>query len=148
MKQLELELKKRLLIVEAEEANEFIMSKGMKSGTYIVFCKGSELSHEIAKGFLHESIHTGLFAHYVIGIPVNTYCYKSALESFISAIESKGYYWGRSPIAEPNAPPFINPNSNGYSENDYVDYRYDLHQFYEAKSRTFNPEKTLIFEIL
>lgn len=41
---------------------------------------------------LDRSVHTGLFAHYVTNIPVNTYCYKSGLESFESLIKSLGWY--------------------------------------------------------
>lgn len=62
---------------------------------------------------VHQSLHTGLFAHYVKDIPVNTYCYNKALESFVSSIQSQGYFWGKNPYG-----------------------------------KFFNPEKTLIFEIL
>lgn len=132
MKQLELELKKRLLIVEPEndQLEKSLMFADFEGKELSFICKGNDLSEDKLKNFITKGWNF------------------TRVESFISAIESKGYYWGRSPIAEPNVPPFINPNSNGYSENDYVDYRYDLHQFYEAKSRTFNPEKTLIFEML
>lgn len=47
-----------------------------------------------------SSIHTGLFAHYVKDIPVNTYCYNSAKESFESLVKSLGWYLWENPYQE------------------------------------------------
>ena len=58
-----------------------------------MLCKGSELTEEIASELVDKSIYTGLYAHYVDKIPVNTYCYNSAIESFISGVESKKFHW-------------------------------------------------------
>ncbi|WNI34739.1 hypothetical protein [Chryseobacterium sp. SG20098] len=93
MKQLEIKTNKRLLIVETDMA-EFVAS--LLIGDFFpkyeleFICKGSDLTEDIAKGFLHQSIHTGLFAHYVKDIPVNTYCYKTALEAFGAVIYASG----------------------------------------------------------
>ncbi len=157
MKQLELELKKRLLIVEGLNLEDFNpdlkMSHFYKGNEIKLICKGDELTEEAAKGLVEnafDSFDVCWFKDYeVLDTSIHDdYTFLTAIESFISAIESKGYFWGENPITEPKKPPFLNPNKNGHCENDYVDYRYDLYQFHEAESRTFNPEKTLIFEIL
>ena len=87
MKTLELKLKKDVLIVDLED-NEATHIKG-----YEFLCDGSELTEEIASELVDKSIYTGLYAHYVDKIPVNTYCYNSAIESFISGVESKKFHW-------------------------------------------------------
>jgi hypothetical protein len=113
MKQLELELQKRLLIVEAEEANEFIMSTEIKAGTYRVICKGSELTEELARQL-------------VLGVED-----KSDLQSFISAIEANGFTFGENPYTKKPCEGCDN---------------YEVWEEYEKTN--FNPEKTLLFEIL
>ena len=98
MKTLELKLKKDVLIVDTID---FILTEEMINNKvdniiladYEFLCKGSELTEEIASELVDKSIYTGLYAHYVDKIPVNTYCYNSAIESFISAVESKGFHW-------------------------------------------------------
>ncbi|AZB01268.1 hypothetical protein EG359_17340 [Chryseobacterium joostei] len=150
MKQIELDLNKRLLVVEYETeemktAIEFATSGAthkINNQKVKFICKGSELTEDIAKGFLHQSIHTKLFAHYVKGIPVNTYCYKSYLDSFISAIESKGYHWGENPIEKP----IKDQTHCAKWQKKAFNQKFDKYK--EAESRTFNPEKTLIFEII
>ena len=117
MKTLELELKKYVLIVEIPRLAdyEFINkeSKYLKIGNEEIklnistldklefLCKGSELTEEIASELVDKSIHTGLYAYYVDNIPVNAYCYNSAKESFISAVESEGFHWLENPIKHP-----------------------------------------------
>ena len=109
MKTLELKLKKDVLIADAENGfNHFkiyddeigfifiengIPRKELVKGSYKFLCKGSELTEEIASELVDKSIYTGLYAHYVDKIPVNTYCYNSAIESFISGVESKKFHW-------------------------------------------------------
>jgi hypothetical protein len=118
MKTLELQLKKDVIIVEIPRLAdyEFINRecKYLKVGKeeiklnastldkFEFLCKGSELTEEIASELVDKSIYTGLYAHYVDKIPVNTYCYNSAIESFISGVESKKFYWLKNPIDEPN----------------------------------------------
>lgn len=53
---------------------------------FINTCK--DISEEQAKEVVDESIHTGLFGHYVKGIPLNTYCYKTASEAFQSLLQA------------------------------------------------------------
>ena len=118
MKTLELKLKKDVLIVEIPRladyefinreckylkvGNEEIKLNASTLDKFEFLCKGSELTEEIASELADKSIYTGLYAHYVDKIPVNTYCYNSAIPSFISAVESKGFYWLENPINEPN----------------------------------------------
>ncbi|MGK6342811.1 hypothetical protein ACMGDK_11265 [Chryseobacterium sp. DT-3] len=161
MKQLELELQKKLLIVEFEDTEhlESVISCNNIGIRFMsdnedpakIICKGSEFTEEVAKERIHQSIHTGLFAYYVEGIPVNVYCYKTALESFISAIEAKGYYWGKHNVKSPII------ENYGYHDNinildtppewDEQCYFEDLDLWQDAESRTFHLDKTLIFEI-
>lgn len=137
MKSLELELEKRILVVEDVVTgsldnyyNEYIEKN---PGKYLKFiCKGSEFTNEIAKILVHQSLHTGLFAHYVADIPVNTFCYKSALDSFISAIEAKGWYW-KNPLGD-------------YSQ--ALKRHIVSGSWQEAEEKTFHPEKCLIFKII
>ena len=114
MKILELKLKKDVLIVEIPRladyefinreckylkvGNEEIKLNASTLDKFEFLCKGSELTEEIASELVDKSIHTGLYAYYVDNIPVNAYCYNSAKESFISAVESKGFYWLVNPI--------------------------------------------------
>ena len=88
MKILELDLKKKVYIVDTTAPVEAI-----EIDDYEFLCKGSELTEEIASELVDKSIYTGLYAHYVDKIPVNTYCYNSAIESFISGVESKKFHW-------------------------------------------------------
>ena len=94
-----------------------------------LICKGSELTEEIAKEFIKTSIHTGLHAHYVKNVDVNTYCYKSALESFHSLINSSGFYWGKNPY-------------QGVLRQEFPT------AYEKAESKTFNLDQTLIFKIV
>ena len=113
MKTLELELKKKVLIVDENDfdyyelSTEGIYFKLEKGDRYYLgwkfefICKGSELTEEIASELVDKSIHTGLYAYYVDKITVNTYCYNSAIPSFISAVESKEKFWLENPIKHP-----------------------------------------------
>ena len=110
MKTLELKLKKYVLIVNAEGLE---ITQGLifnKFGNYNLsyydyICKGSELTEEIASELVNETI---MYEKH----KVKCYRYRSykegfvgfdnAIESFISAVESKGFYWLKNPIDEPN----------------------------------------------
>ncbi|REC56979.1 hypothetical protein DRF62_02135 [Chryseobacterium piscium] len=145
MKQIELELQKRLLVVEYVDKKEaeldLLTHKAFPESYKTVICLGSELTEEIAKGLVHQSIHTGLFAHYVKDIPVNTYCYKSALESFSTGIKNEGYNIGGNPVSLEREKHYRDFGNTFVADG-------ILRSWQEADRRTFNPEKTLIFEIL
>lgn len=130
IKQLELELKKRLLIVEVKENDLEDFSKRKYYFSYEgknpikLICKGSELTEDIAGEIILFNENTGLYDGYY-----------SPLVAFFSAIDAQGYYWGENPRGETVPMAF---------EKDTL-----CRQLWqEAESKNFNPEKTLIFEIL
>ena len=120
MKTLELKLKKYVLIVEIPRLAdyEFINkeSKYLKIGNEEIklnistldklefLCKGSELTEEIASELVELTI-----MHLTYGDNKHKYRsyvnynlgFDNALESFISAVESKGFYWLENPIEKP-----------------------------------------------
>ena len=152
MKTLELDLKKKVLIVEIPRLAdyEFINKecKYLKVGNkeiklnastldkFEFLCKGSELTEEIASELVDKSIYTGLYAHYVDKIPVNTYCYNSAIESFISAVESKKFHWlGHNVRAFSLYDPRSKTGCHDLEEEDII-----TKQWQEAEEKTFrNP---------
>ena len=117
MKTLELKLKKDVLIADAENGfNHFkiyddeigfiftengIPRKELVKGSYKFLCKGSELTEEIASELVDETI---MYEKH----KVKCYRYRSyiegfvgfdnALESFISAVESKEKFWLENPV--------------------------------------------------
>ncbi|WP_288435328.1 hypothetical protein [uncultured Chryseobacterium sp.] len=165
MKQLQLDLNKRLLIVEyeteAECAVEWALMHAFKNPNIVKhghkvnpICGGSELTEDIAEDI---SDYTNLF---------NKKCFAdykcdryslstSAMQSFISAIEAAGYHWGENPVKEPRMSDY-GWYASGHAEEDsgwmYEEgedkYYESLKLFEESESRTFNPEKCIIFEIL
>lgn len=97
-------------------------------GSYTLLGKPDEIKEEDAMELVEQSIHSGLFAHYVKGIPVNTYCYKTALDSFHSALESE-IYWNVNPI-DIKGQTFSNEHENKWQQ---------------AQEKTFDRNRTLIF---
>ena len=97
MKKLELQLKKELLIVDLEDD-----SAGFINGDYEFLCEGSELTEEIASELVEywqNMANDGfIYENYKTNIPKK----KTAVESFISAVESKEKFWLENPIDEPN----------------------------------------------
>ncbi|MGK6342890.1 hypothetical protein ACMGDK_11660 [Chryseobacterium sp. DT-3] len=126
MKHLELQLQKRLLIVEAGSkgiVNAWVFNNyGLKSMMNSV-CKGPEFNEKIARLYIEPTnrIYSPKGWEFWFRDFTDKASYKtSAIESFISAIEAQGYYWGEN------------------QEKEHL----------EAESRTFHLDKTLIFEIL
>jgi len=130
MKQLQLDLNKRLLIVEFDDMEhlEKVISCDKQGIRFCsdddepteLICKGSGLTEVIAYKLVEEMSRFNTntaYKNYKGGKS-----FFMALESFISAIESKGMFW---------------KDWNGENET-----------FEESESRTFNPEKCIIFEIL
>lgn len=111
MKTLELKLKKYVLIADAENGfNHFkiyddeigfifiengIPRKELVKGSYKFLCKGSELTEEIASELVEEHYMSGIRSYEIY----NDYRYNdarwldNALDSFISAVESKEKFW-------------------------------------------------------
>lgn len=155
MKTLELEIKKKLFIVELPEGYEVA---GLKNGTFFYWddtmtsidyprsiplhkfnrCidvwNASEITEDIAKELV-QKVTTTQYKNYRSVPNYFEYLKDTALESFISAIEAKGYYWGENPYS----------NYKSYSK-EHLKASEEL--FNEAELKTFDLSKTLIFEIL
>ena len=112
MKTLELKLKKDVLIVEITRladyefinkeckylkiGNEEIKLNASTLDKFEFLCKGSELTEEIASELVDETIMYE--KHKVKCYRYRSYregfvAFDNSIESFISAVESKGYYW-------------------------------------------------------
>lgn len=96
MKTLELELKKKVLIVDLEDDEA-----GFINGNYDFLCDGSELTEEIASELVEQS-----YSKLEESIMYRDYMAKyddevlyEALDSFKSAIESKGFFWMENTIS-------------------------------------------------
>ena len=117
MKTLELDLKKKVLIVEIPRladyefinreckylkvGNEEIKLNASTLDKFEFLCKGSELTEEIASELVEES-----YSKLEESIMYRDYMAKyddevlyEALDSFKSAIESKGFFWMENPIS-------------------------------------------------
>ncbi|BAP30117.1 uncharacterized protein CHSO_1080 [Chryseobacterium sp. StRB126] len=143
MKSVELNLNKRLLIVEYESEEELkiewalmtmFKNPNITNHGYKVkpICKGSVLTEDIAKGLveLHEN---GYYKDY----KNDSHFFTLPSKSFISAIEFKNYHWGENPVK------LIERGEA--SEHERVKNQND---WQEAESRTFNPSKCIICEIV
>ena len=106
MKTLELKLKKDVLIVDAEgleitQALIFNKFGNYNLSCYDFLCKGSELTEEIASELVdywqNMANDCFVFENYKDNIPKKL----TAKKSFISAVESKGFYWMENPIEKP-----------------------------------------------
>ena len=101
MKTLELKLKKEVIIVENEFENKIDFIEN-ELGIFYFLCKGSELTEEIASelvDYWQNMANDGfIFENYKDNIPKKL----TANDALISAVESKGFYWLKNPIDEPN----------------------------------------------
>ena len=115
MKTLELKLKKDVLIVEIPRladyefinkeckylkvGNEEIKLNASTLDKFAFLCKGSDLTEEIASelvDYWQNMANDGfIFENYKDNIPKKL----TAKKSFISAVESKGFYWLENPIS-------------------------------------------------
>lgn len=143
MKQLELNIKKRLLIVETdsiEEAeNEILIHKKFPEDKCKLICKGSELTEEVA-GEIVIKIPGCKMSYYIHDNEASNITSK-ALESFISSIEAQGYYWGENPVSLDREKVYRDMGD---------EFKADgiLRAWRQAELKMFYPEKTLIFEII
>ena len=134
MKTLELKLKKEVIIVENEFENkiDFIDNE---LGIFYFLCKGSELTEEIASELVEEHYMSGVRSYEIY----NDYRYNdarwldNALDSLISAVESKEKFWLENPIG--NKP--MSYNLPLYKIENRCD---NLKKWQEAEEKTFkNP---------
>lgn len=77
----------RVLYANDDSEAPFPLYITLPKGQYKIIGIQTEITEEQATIVVDQSINTGLFAHYVKGIPVNTYCYKTSLESFNSLMQ-------------------------------------------------------------
>jgi hypothetical protein len=145
MKILELNLEKDLLLIEADKPylswRELLYRVGDdKFMDCNLICKGSELTESKCLGLVRDIWNEDGSKYY------NDYSYNfyawvdTALLSFISAVKQKGYYWGENPIEYPKQGSVEALMTTSW---DGLNKRFD-----EAELKTFNPDKTLIFEII
>ena len=132
MKTLELDLKKKVLIVENEFENkiDFIDNE---LGIFYFLCKGSELTEEMASelvDYWQNMANDGfIFENYKDNLPKKL----TANDALISAVESKGFYWLENPIG--NKP--MSYNLPLYKIGNRCD---NLKKWQEAEEKTFkNP---------
>ena len=136
MKKLELNLEKKLLIVESDSIMVVGQYEADVNGRHIeLICKASELNEEIASVFVENFLsEMGMSAYRNYSAAEQDLAWghvaNNALESFISAVESKGYYWGKNPV----------------KAHTWEQYAKKWEQSKKAEQKTFNLEKTLIFE--
>ena len=102
MKILELDLKKKVLIVQPEETGNINYWVTSHSKDWDFICLGSELTEEIASelvDFWQNTANDGfIYENYKTNLPKK----ETAVESFISAVESKDFHWLDNPISGPN----------------------------------------------
>lgn len=150
MKSLELNLNKRLLIVEGLPEDKISEKKYFDDGEMFIpikfICSGSDLTEEIAA----EMVETGISKYLVEW----AYDYKnkeqlntdlfSPIDSFISAIEASGYFWIDNPLRKPD----YSIEWYDRSPSELERYENDMEKYMDAESRTFLPERVIIFEIV
>ena len=95
MKTLELDLKKKVLIVQPEETGNMNYWVTLYSKDWDFICLGSELTEEIASELVENKTK-----HKFENKVLTFYNYKN-LELFISAVESEGFHWLENPIEKP-----------------------------------------------
>lgn len=136
-------LKKELLIIEIPERVE-PYTKGQtvrlkidgKFNNWEVLGSPDEVKEIDLVDLVHQSIHSDLFAHYVEDVPVNTYCYKNALESFNSALESENLWENHVSLERAD---HYRKVGNEFSYNGIMKC------WSEAQENTFDRKRTLIF---
>ena len=106
---------------------------------YTLLGKPEEITEDDVRDLVEKSIHTNLFAHYVSGIkPPNTFCYKTALESFNSAIE-KNLFW------ENNVSKQLAFIGNVSEIDKQIALQKQERRWQQAQEKTFDKSRTLIF---
>ena len=110
MKTLELDLKKKVLIVDENDFDYYELSENgiyfklEKGDRYYLgwkfefLCKGSELTEEIASEFFEHDDFLNCFEAYIDTVPSID---ESALKLLIKIFESKGFHWLENPIKHP-----------------------------------------------
>ena len=143
MKTLELDLKKKVLIVDENDFDYYELSENgiyfklEKEDRYYlgwkfeVICKGSDLTEEIASELVETHKNCKRYIDYTI--KERNRFFDLSIQSFISAVESKGFYWLENSIG--NKP--MSYNLPLYKIENRCD---NLKKWQEAEEKTFkNP---------
>ena len=143
MKTLELDLKKKVLIVDENDFDYYELSENgiyfkLEKGDryylgwkFEVICKGSDLTEEIASELVETHKNCKRYIDYTI--KERNRFFDLSIQSFISAVESKGFYWLENSIG--NKP--MSYNLPLYKIGNRCD---NLKKWQEAEEKTFkNP---------
>ena len=155
MKQLEITTNKRLLIVEYADEREaeidFQTHQAFPESDKKALCKGIELAEDVisqyVENFLEKMDNPAVYRKYDATEKDFeedhwSHCADDAVHSFISAINASGYYWGENPVKRP-----IKDDSE-CAKWQIKAFEKKQKEWQESESRTFTPEKCIIFEIL
>lgn len=154
MKTLELDLKKKILIIEGNHddidisENVILAMENLPKKVKLKFiCKGSELTEEIASELVETHYHYEGGGEMYSNPEMwtnHSYCFHSAKAALIAEIKSKGFYWLENPLG--NSKPKGILHSNGSEEAiKYIAENF-VKKWQEAEAKTFkNP---LIFELI
>ena len=143
MKILELDLKKKVLIIDAENGfNHFkiyddeigfifiengIPRKELVKGSYRFLCKGSELTEEIASELAFDGFNISENKKVYVDHCDECNCFESAIKSVISYVRIEGFHW----LENPNSKTYFNPEE--YIESEFLEFK-------ESEEKTFkNP---------
>lgn len=152
MKVLRLQLEKNISIVEYDSIEECRMEQlaclAFEEIDRKFICKASELTEKKCLGLVRDIWNEDGSKYY------NDYSYNfyawvdTALLSFMSAVKQNGYYWDENPIEYPdkNNPKYYDEPFNGKGFYNEI-YSHDLVEWKKIQEKTFNLDKTLIFEI-
>ena len=136
MKTLELKLKNDVLIVQPDERGNINSWIALHSKQWNFICLGLELTEEIASELVEEHYMNGIRSYEIYNDYRNndSRWLDNAKESFISAVESKGFYLLENPIEKPIEDDYnLGDIHSGF-------FRTKLNQWQEAEEKTFrNP---------
>lgn len=116
-----------------------------------------EITEEQSDKVVGKSIHTGLYAHYVNGIPVNTYCYKESLDSLYSLIQANEVYFENKETNPQKYNEALESEGiiNGWEKKRYNELRQNLAKiptfkqqmkiWQEAQSKVWDKERCYLF---
>ena len=93
MKTLELELKKKVLIVDLEDDEA-----GFINGNYDFLCDGSELTEEMASELAFDVLNISENKKVYVDHCDEYNCFESAIKSVISYVIIEGFHWLENPI--------------------------------------------------
>lgn len=136
MKKIEFKTSKgEFVLVEKDENGKLIHP----NCEHVEYGRISEITEQKASEIVDESIFTGLFAHYVKDIPVNTYCYKNALDSFHILLESLGVLW-ENPY-QSDWDELCEWGHGGFAK----DGKTEFELYHEAQQKVWNKSTTYLF---